>query len=341
MSVIRFEWSYTGNSVSMAGNFSDWNGISLDKGLDGVWGASVMVSPGVHAYKFIVDGAWCYDVNRHNEDDGSGNINNVLEVYNTQAAGQLGSPNYREYFFLNYQPLSPFHDIPLWVDRHRGIANMVVEIPKGTNPKLEISKADKLNPIKQDVKNGKLRLVHDPYPFNYGAFPQTWENPQFLDQRTEAKGDNDPLDVCDISSIVKPTGTVVQVKILGTYAMIDSGETDWKVIVIDINDPKAHHYNTHADVPKEVLDGVFTYLRDYKIPDGNPANQFAFNGQLQDRDFALTIADETHEEWRKLIYGQLNPNGIQLETTVLSCATKISSEQAYQYFEEQKLKAAH
>jgi len=294
---------------------------------------------GIYAYKFIVDGVWVFDSLRPNEDDGSGNINNTINVYDTQSAGKLGSPHYREYFFLNHHPISPFHDIPLWVDRNRGIANMVVEIPKGTRPKLEISKGDKLNPIKQDVKNGKLRLVANPYPFNYGAFPQTWENPQFHDERTNAKGDNDPLDVCDLSDIVKPTGTVVQVKILGTYAMIDSGETDWKIIVIDINDPKSQQYNSHTDIPKEVLANVFTYLRDYKIPDGNPPNQFAFGEQLQGRDFALSITDETHEEWRKLIHGQIQQKDVQLETSILSCSTRIAPDLAFQHFEDQKEKA--
>jgi hypothetical protein len=31
------------------------------------------------------------------------------------------------------------------------------------------------------------------------------------------------------------------------------------------------------------LDEVFTFLRDYKIPDGKPANTFAFDGQLKDK----------------------------------------------------------
>lgn len=48
--------------------------------------------------------------------------------------------------------ISPLHDIPLWVDKAQGIANMVVEIPKGTHPKLEMAVAEPLNPIKQDVK---------------------------------------------------------------------------------------------------------------------------------------------------------------------------------------------
>lgn len=75
-------------------------------------------------------------------------------------------------------------------------AHMIVEIPKGSHAKLEISKEDVLNPIKQDIKvwpwsfrmahpslqNGKLRYIHDAYPFNYGAFPQTWENPCVKDE---------------------------------------------------------------------------------------------------------------------------------------------------------------
>lgn len=34
-----------------------------------------------------------------------------------------------------------------------------------------------------------------------------------------------------------------QVKVLGVLAMIDEGETDWKVIVIDVNDPMASQLN--------------------------------------------------------------------------------------------------
>lgn len=48
--------------------------------------------------------------------------------------------------------VSPFHDIPFWVDKEKGTANMVVEIPRGQQAKLEISRDQPFNPIKQDVK---------------------------------------------------------------------------------------------------------------------------------------------------------------------------------------------
>jgi inorganic pyrophosphatase len=34
-------------------------------------------------------------------------------------------------------------------------------------------------------------------------------------------------------------GSVIKVKLLGAVALIDEGETDWKVLAIDIDDPLA------------------------------------------------------------------------------------------------------
>jgi hypothetical protein len=41
-----------------------------------------------------------------------------------------------------------------------------------------------------------------------------------------------------------------QVKPLGVYAMIDDGELDWKVIAIEVNDPKAAAVNSLEDVER-------------------------------------------------------------------------------------------
>ena len=43
---------------------------------------------------------------------------------------------------------------------------------------------------------------------------------------------------------------VLQVKILGTVALIDEGETDWKLVAIDVNDPVAAQLNDIEDVNK-------------------------------------------------------------------------------------------
>lgn len=54
-----------------------------------------------------------------------------------------------------------------------------------------------------------------------------------MDPNTDAKGDNDPLDVCEIGQRVWARGDVRQVKVLGTVALIDEGlaPSQWQVKV--------------------------------------------------------------------------------------------------------------
>lgn len=82
--------------------------------------------------------------------------------------------------------------------------------------------------------------------------PQTWEDPGQSHAETKAKGDNDPLDVCEIGEQVGYTGQVKQVKVLGIMALLDEGETDWKVIVVDVLDPLAPKLNDIEDVERHL-----------------------------------------------------------------------------------------
>ena len=181
-----------------------------------------------------------------------------------------------------------------------------------------------MNPIIQDTKKGKLRYVrncfpHHGYIHNYGAFPQTWEDPNETHPETKAVGDNDPLDVLEIGESIAYTGEIKQVKVLGIMALLDEGETDWKVVTIDIRDPLAPKLNDIEDVEKYfpgLLKATNEWFRIYKIPDGKPENQFAFSGEAKNRKYALDIIRETHESWKKLVEGKSpDPKGISLSNT--------------------------
>jgi len=186
---------------------------------------------------------------------------------------------------------------------------VVVEVPRWTNAKLEISKDEAFNPIKQDIKKGKLRFVrncfpHHGYIWNYGAFPQTWEDPTVKHAETGANGDNDPLDVCEIGEAVGYPGQVKQVKVLGIMALLDEGETDWKVLVVDVNDPLAPRLNDIEDVERHLpglIRATNEWFRIYKIPDGKPENVFAFSGEAKSKKYAVEIIHECHEAWKKLV----------------------------------------
>merc|ERR1719245_1285979 len=195
-----------------------------------------------------------------------------------------------------------------------GVYNMVVEVPRWSNAKIEIDTKSPLNPLKQDVKKGKLRFVancfpHHGYIWNYGAIPQTWEDPNHTDDSTNCKGDNDPIDVCEIGHRIHPRGSVVQVKVLGVFAMIDEGETDWKVIAIDVTNPLAENLNDIHDVDKIMpgfLKATVEWFKIYKMPDGKPA----------------------HESWKKLMAGTTDAGGLNLNNTTLDNPHSLGQDKA-------------
>uniref|UniRef100_A0A665XF94 inorganic diphosphatase n=1 Tax=Echeneis naucrates TaxID=173247 RepID=A0A665XF94_ECHNA len=255
--------------------------------------------------------------------------------YQTEERGRPNSANYRIFFKTSEgKYISPFHDIPLIAEteehdngvpakkpknnEHEMLFNMVVEVPRWSNAKMEIATKEPLNPIKQDVKKGKLRYVanifpHKGYIWNYGALPQTWEDPNHADTVTKCCGDNDPIDVCDIGTQVCFPGQVIQVKVLGILAMIDEGEMDWKVIAINALDPAAKELNNIEDVHRSRpghLEATVDWFRKYKVPDGKPENQFGFNGEFKDKSFAVEIIKSTHEHWRALVQRQTSSKGI-------------------------------
>ncbi|KAG0212216.1 Inorganic pyrophosphatase [Mortierella sp. NVP41] len=236
-----------------------------------------------------------------------------MSEFTTRVIGAPNTLEHRVFIERNGAPVSAFHDVPLYADKANNIFNMIVEIPRWSNAKLEISKDEPFNPIKQDVKKGKLRFVrncfpHHGYIWNYGALPQTWEDPTQSHPETKARGDNDPLDVCEIGEQVGYTGQIKQVKVLGVMALLDEGETDWKVIVIDVTDPLASKLNDIEDVERHLpgfIRATNEWFRIYKIPDGKPENQFAFSGEAKNKKYALDVVKETHEAWERLIKGEI------------------------------------
>ncbi|XP_044536844.1 inorganic pyrophosphatase 2, mitochondrial isoform X3 [Gracilinanus agilis] len=246
----------------------------------------------------------------------------AMSQYITEEQGRPHSPQYRLYFKnVAGHYISPFHDIPLKpeskeengiptkkarIREHEKIFNMVVEIPRWTNAKMEIDTKEPLNPIKQDIKKGKLRYVANIFPhkgfiWNYGALPQVY-----------APGD------------------IIQVKILGILALIDGDETDWKLIAISVDDPEASKFHSIDDVRKykpNYLEATVDWFRFYKVPDGKPENTFGFNGEFKDKDFAHEVIESTHKCWKALLHKEVDQGGIKCVNVKISDSPFCCSEE--------------
>ena len=157
-------------------------------------------------------------------------------------------------------------DLPLPLASPSPVA-LDLQIPKWTRAKFEISTSEAGNPLKQDEKKGVLREYKwGDMLFNYGALPQTWEDPGHLEEDTGCRGDNDPLDAVEFGFRPMPCGGVAPVKVLGVLAMIDDGETDWK----------AREGWWHAGVVRGRADPPFTFAAPcpaLRRPPGRPRAQ--------------------------------------------------------------------
>jgi len=233
----------------------------------------------------------------------------------TTIVGEPGTPTYRMKFQDDGKDISPWHDISLFTGED-GVYNALIEIPKNTKPKMEVAIKEEKNPIAQDIKKGKLRDYHGPIFWNYGMFPQTWENPHEVNAETKCAGDNDPVDVVEIGSAALEQGAVEPVKVLGVLAMIDDGELDWKVIAIRKADPLAAELNDIADVEKKcpgVVTGIREWFRWYKTPDGKPLNGYGFDEEALPKAKAVEVIGETHEAWKKLVGGETEKGKLWLK----------------------------
>ncbi|KAF4529580.1 hypothetical protein B566_EDAN017627 [Ephemera danica] len=182
-------------------------------------------------------------------------------MYSIVERGAPNSADYRIYFRDQNGPISPLHDIPLYADEEKKIYNMVVEIPRWTNAKMEISMKEVLNPIKQDVKKDKLRPssklscrhswpIASPTMGTFGTmarYPKPGKTLRFWTQLRGARVTMTPstllrsVNVSQSEEISFREITRKSVKVLGALALIDEGETDWKLLAIDVTDPQAEH----------------------------------------------------------------------------------------------------
>ena len=83
---------------------------------------------------------------------------------------------------------------------------------------------------------------------------------------------------------------------------------DHATVCFDVEGSTLKQGGACREMPGE-LERVMVWFRDYKIPDGKPANEYGYDAKPMNSEFAKMVIGETHELYKDLKEGKRNNNG--------------------------------
>ena len=175
-----------------------------------------------------------------------------------------------------HKMVNPLFSLPIGDDAPKEI-NMLVETPMGSINKYEFHTNTGL------LKLDRVLFEKIPYPIEYGAIPQTWDE------------DNDLLDVMCLITYPTFPGCLLSVRPIGVMLFNDCGEKDDKILAVPTDDVRYKHIKTIADISQHQKDEIAFFFERYKDL------QFKYKGQTDkkvivegwgDQDRAFEIIEE-------------------------------------------------
>ncbi|MEK7151861.1 MAG: inorganic diphosphatase [Patescibacteria group bacterium] len=154
----------------------------------------------------------------------------------------------------------------LWHDISAGenapeTLNVIIEIPKGSKNKYEIDKETGL------IALDRVAHTAQDFPYDYGFVPQTlWD-------------DNDALDVIVLTTHPLVTGILARVRPIAIMHMVDSGDSDDKIIAVPVEDPRFNSVLDLEDVNEHTLKEMEHFYSTYKKIQGKKVTVTGFEGK--------------------------------------------------------------
>lgn len=103
------------------------------------------------------------------------------------------------------------------------------------------------------------------------------------------------------------------------------------IIFLDVNDELAPKLNDIEDIETHMpgfLAATVEWFKIYKMPDGKPPNDFAFDAKPKNKDFAIDIVKSLHEQWKTMMVREADPDGVSRACTSYECQSKIGKKYA-------------
>lgn len=154
----------------------------------------------------------------------------------------------------------------------------IIECPKGTQKKYEISKATNLLILDRVLHSSVI------YPQDYGFIPGTYAT------------DDDPLDIIVLISAPTIPLTLIKTKPIGALIMEDEKGLDEKILAVAIGDPFYEECNELTDVPHHFLDEIEEFFRTYKNLENK---KYAKVKSWEPRTYALDLISKSINYFRE------------------------------------------
>jgi inorganic pyrophosphatase len=184
--------------------------------------------------------------------------------------------------------VNPVHGIPY--KNAKGLYQMVVEIPAGTNEKWQTH--PETGAFYHDEIDGVPRVINFlPYPMNYGFIPQTM-------LPKEKGGDGDPMDIITLAP-ARPRASVDEVRLIGALQLSERGEQDTKMVGLLKDGPFSDVQDLQELLMRYpgTVEIIRLWFEGYKGP-----GSFLFQGYLNHYQ-ASDLVELAHQEWKRLQTG--------------------------------------
>ncbi|HSX17463.1 MAG TPA: inorganic diphosphatase [Patescibacteria group bacterium] len=174
--------------------------------------------------------------------------------------------------------MADFNQVLTPGDWQNGVVNTVVEIPQGSNMKIEWDRERACFVL------DRVEPMIFAKPVNYGFIPQTKDE------------DGDELDTLIVCGPV-PTGVWMEAKVIGVLDFTDDGEADHKIVVVPADDRNTgDSINSLDDLGerwKQQIEHHFNHYKDLKKPGTTVVNGWG------DVEAAKKIIEESIERYNQ------------------------------------------
>jgi len=160
--------------------------------------------------------------------------------------------------YLKWRP-HPWHGLEIG-ERAPEFVNVFVEITPFDHVKYEIDK------VSGFLKVDRPQYTSSLPPTLYGFIPRTLSGERVRQMMDSAeRGDDDPLDVCVVSShSISHPEVLLSARVVGGIPMLDGGEADDKIVAVLSGDGTHGHAEDIGDLPPLLVEQLAHYFKTYK-----------------------------------------------------------------------------